>query len=1083
MGLYRAVKFVYRKSFDDARPFERELSGIRIFEPLSRSHEGFVDVLHVGINEIHGYFYYVMELGDDRNTGQIIEPENYSPKTLATEISQKRILPVADCLRLGLALSQALSQLHSQGLVHRDIKPSNIIFVNGIPKLADIGLVTQVSEARSYVGTEGFIPPEGPGTPQADVFSLGKVLYEASTGKDRHDFPELPTQWDKAPDFQAFQELNEIILEACKNEPSARYPSAWEMYCDLLVLADGKSVKRLNLLERRFSNFKRIARLSVLALVALGLIVYMVYHSWRRGFEARQQRVGATIAYGTTAIQARDFLEALMYFCEALQLSKGDPPREAENRLRFSSVYAQCPKITQMWFVPGTVKSLGFSPDARRLVAVESLGKAHVFDVETGRSVSPGFGQEDFLWHGAFSPDGTMVVTASEDNTACLWKVSDGSNLLCLQHPAKVLSASFNEDGTTLVTGCGDSNARVWNAKTGQPILTLIKHTQAVLFAAYSPDGHRIVTTSRDGTALLWDAHTGSLVGVPLSHPTWVSHAAFSPDGRELITSCFDRKARVWDLTTMKKILPELQHDDGVRWSEFSPDGRMILTASLDPTVRLWDAANHQLLSPNAALKHSDRVIVATFSPDGHRIATGCSDGSIRVWDLAIGTAAPLPDTTSIIGDRSGYFVFSDGDLRVWDTVLGQAISPAIKPGLPLTEVRLSLDSNCLVTSSRSDLGTNSFRYSIQTWGVKSGSPAGPRFSLSPGFVPRLISNGGNRLLATSDNRAQVWETRSANKLSEVEWLDGDFHSPGLSPSGDVLAAWTGKTVRLWNIQTRVEISPSIHYPFAVRDVEFSPDETRVLVCGADDSLSKCHARIYLLATGQPIGAPLAHKDGILSAAFSPDGRRVVTASEDFTAVVWDAATGRQLIPPLKHHGHVRSARFSPDGKWILTASSDETARVWSSETGLPLSAPLCHFVPLVDAFFVRGQNAVATVDYWGHARLWRLPFDIRPVKELSDLTKLVSGFLPPLAEGSFATQTEYLDAFWRRLSATHPAEFTVSTEQIAAWHLFQADESEARKQWYAASFHIKRLQGIRPGDASLATRLRRTQEQQTPGH
>src|SRR5580658_2904327 len=65
MGQYRAVKIVYRESFRERRPFERELAGIRKFEPISRSHEGFIDVLHVGINEHEGYFYYVMELGDD----------------------------------------------------------------------------------------------------------------------------------------------------------------------------------------------------------------------------------------------------------------------------------------------------------------------------------------------------------------------------------------------------------------------------------------------------------------------------------------------------------------------------------------------------------------------------------------------------------------------------------------------------------------------------------------------------------------------------------------------------------------------------------------------------------------------------------------------------------------------------------------------------------------------------------------------------------------------------------------------------------------------------------------------------------
>src|SRR5437773_6496420 len=232
MGVHRAVKIVHRKTFADERPFQRELSGIRKFEPISRSHEGFVDVLQVGINEPQGYFYYVMELGDDQTAGQHIDPESYSPKTLAKELLSRWRLSFQECLQLGLALSQALAELHKHDLVHRDVKPSNIIFVNGVPKLADIGLVAEVSEARSYVGTEGFIPPEGPGAPQADVFGLGKVLYEASTGMDRQDFPELPTNWDLSPDHDGLLELNEVILKACKPEPAKRYQSAWEMHAD-----------------------------------------------------------------------------------------------------------------------------------------------------------------------------------------------------------------------------------------------------------------------------------------------------------------------------------------------------------------------------------------------------------------------------------------------------------------------------------------------------------------------------------------------------------------------------------------------------------------------------------------------------------------------------------------------------------------------------------------------------------------------------------------------------------------------------------------------------------------------------------
>src|SRR6266566_5650934 len=274
MGIYRAVKVVYRKNFGRQRPFERELAGIKKFEPISRSHESFVDILHVGQNEKGGYFYYIMELGDDSTTGQNINPRFYVPKTLAKEVALRGRLPLSECVQLGLWLSAALDSLHTHGLVHRDVKPSNIIFVNGVPKLADIGLVADINETRSYVGTEGFIPPEGPGTPSADIYSLGKVLYEASTAMDRHHFPDLPAQFESFPDRDQFLELNDVIVQACNSNTAKRYRTAWDMHAHLLVVANGGSVKRLKLLERRLANLKRGATITVVAVLVLAAIGY-----------------------------------------------------------------------------------------------------------------------------------------------------------------------------------------------------------------------------------------------------------------------------------------------------------------------------------------------------------------------------------------------------------------------------------------------------------------------------------------------------------------------------------------------------------------------------------------------------------------------------------------------------------------------------------------------------------------------------------------------------------------------------------------------------------------------------------------
>ena len=169
IGAYRAVKVIHRKAFAWRKPFEDEYQGLLRFEPLSRQHDGLVDVLQVGGHPGDDLFYYVMELADDVRTGQSINPNDYQPRTLAGDLAERGRLPIGECIRIGAPIASALGFLHRQGLIHRDVKPDNIIFVNGIPKLADAGLVTDMFTSRSRVGTVGFIPPEGPGTAQADI--------------------------------------------------------------------------------------------------------------------------------------------------------------------------------------------------------------------------------------------------------------------------------------------------------------------------------------------------------------------------------------------------------------------------------------------------------------------------------------------------------------------------------------------------------------------------------------------------------------------------------------------------------------------------------------------------------------------------------------------------------------------------------------------------------------------------------------------------------------------------------------------------------------------------------------------------
>ena len=181
-----------------------------------------VHILQVGRNTTEEFFYYVMEAGDDEKSGATIDPDSYTPRNLGRDIHHRAPLPPGECVEIISALCDALEFLHGQGLIHRDIKPANIIFVNGRPKLADIGLVTDINEHQhrsSQVGTEGYLPPEGPGTTAGDLFALGKVLEEMLT---RHtDAPHPPDT--------AREKLLAIAKKSCAENPAERFASAREM--------------------------------------------------------------------------------------------------------------------------------------------------------------------------------------------------------------------------------------------------------------------------------------------------------------------------------------------------------------------------------------------------------------------------------------------------------------------------------------------------------------------------------------------------------------------------------------------------------------------------------------------------------------------------------------------------------------------------------------------------------------------------------------------------------------------------------------------------------------------------------------
>jgi WD40 repeat protein len=195
----------------------------------------------------------------------------------------------------------------------------------------------------------------------------------------------------------------------------------------------------------------------------------------------------------------------------------------------------------------------------------------------------------------AFSPDGTQIVTGSEDETAKVWDARTGAELLTLNgHTGSVHAVSFSPDGRRIVTGSWDFTAKVWDARTGTELLTLNGHTATVCSASFSADGTRIVTGSenfgKSGQAKVWDAITGAELLTLNGHTGGVSSVAFNPEGTRIVTGSYDKTAKVWDAKSGAEVLTLNGHTCGVNAVSFSADGTRIVTGSGDNRAMVWDA-------------------------------------------------------------------------------------------------------------------------------------------------------------------------------------------------------------------------------------------------------------------------------------------------------------------------------------------------------------------------------------------------------------------------------------------------------------------------------------------------------------
>lgn len=577
----------------------------------------------------------------------------------------------------------------------------------------------------------------------------------------------------------------------------------------------------------------------------------------------------------------------------------------------------------------------------------------------------------------SLSPDERRLFVFSDYHLAQVWDARTGA---AIKPPFKYgergdSSTTFLSPDGTRAVNVGGAMIRLWDTQSGKPVEVLEETSngasnQADTTAEFSSDSKLLATTQGESLSL-WDAQSGNQLKGPLAHEGTISLIRFGPDGTR-IAATVGSAVHLWETRTGKQAGAALIHNAQVMALRFSRDGRLIATAAHDNSVRIWNAQSGTPVTA-ALMQASENSDMLEFAADGKQLLVA-SAKAFSVWDVPGGKQllAPLNQPATISSarfDERGERVVtasSDRTARIWNAKTGAATFEPIVHPAEVQWAGFGNDGGTLVTLLSDVTG--------RLWDVRPGAASPTRLKNGNAVRSAQFTKDGQQIMAVSQEPmgnawAHVW-TAATGKLRENP-TSYDFTGelpelPEFSPDGTRLVTRSEKGAQLWDVASGRRLGGPLAHDTFVMSAHFSADGTRVVTASQDKT-----AKIWNAETGELIGKPFAHEDKLMWASFSPDGKRIATSAEDKRIRIWDAASGA-LITEWEYVTYIGSGEFSPDGRHLLTWTLDDvTARIWDVEHGEAVGAPLRHTANIASARFSPDGSKIATASEDRTARLW----------------------------------------------------------------------------------------------------------------
>ncbi|VUC33727.1 unnamed protein product [Clonostachys rosea] len=535
-----------------------------------------------------------------------------------------------------------------------------------------------------------------------------------------------------------------------------------------------------------------------------------------------------------------------------------------------------------------TVKSVAFSPDSSLILSASSDKSVRCWNSATGECplIIP---HEDPVFEAIFAPVPGSIATLSDDTLyggkVQLWHAKTGTRLQggqdC-QHEAKL---SFMDGLITTVSKYSGGSFGVRIAD--QPEARIPSGSSTLGAICLSRDAKWIAVADFDGIIRYFHTKTAECTW-EFQHEDTIASMALSHNSKMLAIASVHAIITILDIDTEETLQRINTYNYGAAVMRFSHNSALLAMASTDGTIKLWDTetGNHFLTLEG----HSNTIKSIAFSHDSTLLASASADRTIRVWDVDTQEASSRSNSHSgnarliVFSDNSQVIASGslDGTVRLWDSTSGKCLHLLDEHSKSILAVAFSTDSKLLASAS--------FDKSVRVWSVSTGECI---------HVLTAEKHGGVRTVAFSPDSTII--------------ASGNFDG----------------SVQLWDISTGRCSHIVLGHSDMITSVKFSTDSTILVSASVDGTL-----RILDPRSGHCYKELKGHNARILSFTLSNDASQLVSGSADQTAKLWDMDSGDCIQTFQGHKDDIRAVALSEDSKSIISASSDGTSRFWGATTG-----------------------------------------------------------------------------------------------------------------------------------------------------